>query len=397
MQRYAIGKVTIHLLLSAQMESIFSEPISFLFILILTAGIALVIQLYYFFFTFLRLAIKKNQKPEIEEWPLVSVIICARNEEENLLKNLPLVLNQHYPKFEVVVVNDCSYDGTTDVLKAFASQYPHLVVTEIKEVEGREHFKKFAQTMGIKKAKHEILIFTDADCAPSSENWLMYMVSAYRKNTEIVLGYGPYSKHSGLLNSIIRFDAFFIGVQYLSMAIKNNAYMGVGRNLSYKRSLFFNNKGFASHMHLMGGDDDLFVNENATATNVAVCIHKDAQTYSEPKKTWKSWFWQKKRHHLTARYYKSRHQTALALYPFSFYLFTISTIAALVFQYQMLIFLSAFGLRALVQMIILHLCSKKLNEKNLGMVSPLLELVHRMLVYPVYLTSTIFMRKRLWK
>jgi len=368
-----------------------------LFILFLVATITLIIQLGYFFFTYSKLAFFKPSPPELLDWPSVSVVICARNEEENLKNHLPLLLNQHYPDFEVVVVNDCSYDGSADLLKSLELQYPQLSVTEIKDVDGREHFKKFAQTMGIKKAKHEYLVFTDADCRPNSENWLMYMISSYKKDTEIVLGYSPFEKNTGLINWIIRFDAFFIAIQYLSMAIKKNAYMGVGRNLSYKKSMFFANKGFASHMHLMGGDDDLFVNENATKTNISICIHPEAHTISTPKKTWKDWFWQKKRHHLTARYYKAKHQSALAIYPFSFYLFYLSIILAIVFQYEVLIFVSAFGIRALFQMLTLHLCGLKLNEKTLGMVSPLLELIHRLFVYPVYLTSTIFMRKRLWK
>lgn len=385
------------LLLCALNKRMLPTEITPFYILFLVVAVTLVIQLGYFFLTYSRLAFFKPRPPELHDWPSVSVVICARNEEENLRNNLPLILNQHYPDFEVVVVNDCSYDGSADLLKALAQEFPKLSVTEIKEVDGREHFKKFAQTMGIKRAKNEYLVFTDADCSPTSENWLMYMVSSYKKDTEIVLGYSPFEKQNSLVNWIIRFDAFFIAIQYLSMAIKKNAYMGVGRNLSYKRSMFFANKGFASHMHLMGGDDDLFVNENATKTNVAICIHREAHTLSKTKKTWKEWFWQKKRHHLTARYYKAKHQSALALYPFSFYLFYLSIILSIVFQYEVLIFVCAFGIRALFQMLTLHLCGLKLNEKTLGMVSPLLELIHRLFVYPVYLTSTIFMRKRLWK
>jgi glycosyltransferase involved in cell wall biosynthesis len=311
---------------------------------------------------------------------------------------MPAVLVQDYKSsFEVVLVNDNSTDDTKYLIDEFKKAFKninHVLLTqEAKMIAG----KKFPLSMGIKSAKYEIVLLTDADCVPATEHWIKKMQAAYTDNIEIVLGYGAYRKKPGFLNKLIRFETFHTALQYLTYALSGNPYMGVGRNLSYKRSMFFANKGFASHMHLMGGDDDLFVNENATKTNVAICIHREAHTLSKPKKTWKEWFWQKKRHHLTARYYKAKHQSALALYPFSFYLFYLSIILSIVFQYEVLIFVCAFGIRALFQMLTLHLCGLKLNEKTLGMVSPLLELIHRLFVYPVYLTSTIFMRKRLWK
>lgn len=362
---------------------------------LLVFGIGLIIQLYYFLFVFLKLPLaRKNQ--ETENLPPLSVVVCARNEEENLSVFLPQILEQDYPQFEVVVVNDCSFDKSIDVLKSLAHRYDNLKVADIREVEGREHGKKFALTIGIKAASHETLVLTDADCYPAGRNWLRQMAEGFTPGKEIVLGYGKYEKSGCLLNTIIRYDAFFIAVQYLSYAIKGMPYMGVGRNLSYRKSLFFNVKGFASHIHVESGDDDLFVNQVANGSNTGIAIGKEVATISKPKTTWKSWFLQKKRHHSTAKYYRSAHKSMLALYPLSWYVFMFSGILGLFHEKNLLIISGGILLRTISQMVILHAAAKRLDEKGLGLGSPVLELIHRIFVYPVYILSTLFVRRRKW-
>ena len=169
----------------------------------------------------------------------VSVIICAKNEDDNLTEFLPKVLMQNYPEFEVIVVNDCSFDNTENVIDEFAKIFPNLKKITIKEDEYYKHGKKFAIMVGIKGSKYENLVFTDADCYPADENWLSEMSKGFTESKEIVLGYGSYRKESGFLNKLIRFDSFMIALNYLSAALKGKAYMGVGRNLAYKKSLFY--------------------------------------------------------------------------------------------------------------------------------------------------------------
>lgn len=363
--------------------------------ILLVFGLSLLTQLGYYLLTFLQLALYKL-KPHPVSYPPVSVIICAKNEEENLTAFLPLVLQQEYPVYEVIVVNDCSRDDSEKVLESLMLKYDHLRVTTIKEVENREHGKKFALTMGIKAAKYNTLLMTDADCFPTSHDWITHFVNGYGDGKEIVLGYGKYAKQAGILNTFIRFDAFFIAVQYLSMALKGNAYMGVGRNLSYTKELFFRTKGFASHMHILSGDDDLFINEVATPANVSVVVDQGAFTVSVPKMTWKSWFLQKKRHHSTANCYKSTHKTALVIYPLSWYIFYAVVVTGLVLKIQVLILISGVLLRAFLQIGILHATARKLSETDLGWKAPFLELIQRMIINPLYFVSTFFVRTRRW-
>lgn len=358
-------------------------------------SLAFFIQIIYYLVLFIRLPLfRATHSPT--SLPPVSVVICARNEEDNLKKFLPLVLEQDYPVYEVVLVNDCSLDRSIDVLKELASRYKNLKVADIKEVEGREHGKKFAMTIGIKAAKYEHLLFTDADCYPVSKNWMRLIIEGYKPEKEIILGYGKYARYPGFVNMMIRFDTFFIAVQYLSMAIAGKAYMGVGRNMAYLKSLFFQHKGFASHMHINSGDDDLFVNQAATPTNTEIIVSKEAFTISEPKKTWREWFLQKKRHHSTAHHYKINHKLILAFYPFSWYIFHFSLIIGLAINYNLPILIFSFILRGIIQIIILQSCARKLDESGMGWNAPFLEFIYRFFVLPVYFFSTLFVRQRKW-
>lgn len=363
-------------------------------VLLVIFFIALIIQIGIWLFTYLRLALWKLPQEEVHV--PVSVVICARNEEDNLKEFLPLVLNQNYPNYEVIVVNDCSWDNSYNVLKEYALQNPRLKVADIKEVEGREHGKKFALTIGIKAAHYETLLLTDADCRPSGPDWISTMMRGYQPGKEIVLGYGKYEKTGGLLNQFIRYDAFFIAVRYMALALNGKPYMGVGRNLSYQKHLFFGVKGFASHINLISGDDDLFINEVSNSSNTAVIAHPDAVTISVPKKTWWTWFLQKKRHHSTAKFYKTGHKTNLLTYDISLFVLYISIIAGLFANYQVLILISGWFLRAFIQIGILHAIARKLDEPDLGWKAPLLEIFHRLIIIPVYLISTLFVRQRKW-
>jgi len=266
----------------------------------------------------------------------VSVIICARNEAGNLRRLLPAVLEQKHGDFEVIVVNDSSEDESDMVLSDFKAKYPHLKISTINKDPRFHHNKKLAQLIGIKAAANDLLLLTDADCRPESDRWLALMTAPMTAGKDIVLGYGGYMKSRGLLNLYIRYDAFFIAMQYTGMAKRGVPYMGVGRNLAYRKELFMKNNGFSSHYHLASGDDDLFVNANATAGNTAVVIDRDAHTRSLPARSLREYIKQKRRHFTTAPYYRAGDRFRLFIEPLSRLLFysTAATLLALQWQWQ---------------------------------------------------------------
>ena len=297
------------------------------------------IQLYYYLRYFMLLAFYRKKEHEANRENAVSIIICARDEADEIARNLPGILVQQYKStHEVVVVNDNSNDDTKYLLEGLYRDFKQLHIVELKQEAMHIPGKKFPLSMGIKSAKHEILLLTDADCIPSSEHWLKIMQDAFLPGVEIVLGYGAFKKRKGLLNWLVRFDAFHTAIQYFSFALAGKPYMGVGRNLAYKKALFFKQKGFAAHHHIPGGDDDLFINACATSKNTAVVIDKDAFTLSSPPSSWTEWMSQKSRHNATGRYYKAKHKWLLGWYLFTHFVFyPLLVLSFLTFEWRIVL------------------------------------------------------------
>ncbi|MBX2931288.1 MAG: glycosyltransferase [Chitinophagaceae bacterium] len=323
------------------------------------------IQIFYYLFFFTKLAFYKKKTKAVSMQHPVSIVVCAKDEAHNLANHLPGILVQDYKTtHEVVVVNDNSSDDTKYLLDEFKKSFKNLNHIELSQEAKLIEGKKFPLSIGIKSAKHEILLLTDADCVPSSENWLYTMQNAYDEGIEVVLGYGAYRKRKGILNKLIRFETFHTALQYFSYALAGLPYMGVGRNLSYKKEVFLRNKGFSSINTIPSGDDDLFINKVATKQNTAVVIDPEAFTLSNPKKTWSEWMNQKYRHYTTARFYKPIHKFLLGLYSFSlFCIYPLLAVSSIFYCWWLA--LAVFGVRFLLQAIILFKAMKKLNEKDL--------------------------------
>lgn len=356
---------------------------------------AFMVQLWFYLGIFSRLAFYK-EKELPPNTPPASIIICARNEDHNIVEFLPLIFEQDYPEFEVVVVNDCSWDNTSDILKEFAKKHSNLKVVTIKEDDTYSHGKKVALMMGIKGATYEHLLLTDADCMPNSKDWLKNMMRHFVSETEIVLGYGGYEKQKSFINKMIRFDTFMIALQFLSFSLAKRTYMGTGRNLAYKKSLFFKMKGFASHYFIESGDDDLFVNEAATKQNSKIEVSIGSHTVSRVKKTFWEWFRQKRRHITTFSFYNATTKFRLLLLSLSQYLFFGTFIACLIVQFYPILVLSIFASRLLIQIVIFNKSMRLLAEKNLLLFSPIIELI-LMVVYPMISISNTFIKKNKWK
>ncbi len=372
--------------------SVMKDIAELLFIVLLVMAF---IQLCVYWLEYRRLAFYRRKESAITKLP-VSIIICARNEKENLQKHLPSILEQDYPDFEVIVVNDCSWDETDLVLMDIAKKYAKLKIVTIKEQEKYTHGKKFAITLGIKAASHENLLFTDADCYAANIQWLFLMQRNFSNQHEFVLGYGPYEKEKTLLNKLIRFDTFFIAIQYLSASLSGAAYMGVGRNLGYKKSVFFRNKGFAKHNHILSGDDDLFVNENANATNTTIEIDKDSFTYSIPPSTFSKWIGQKKRHLTTAKYYKGRHKASLIIKNATLFVYYLLLIPLFILQYDWRILVSLHILMLLVKFPIVYRIANRFKEIDLAWLFPVLEFIHTLL-QPLFYLANLLTKQKTWK
>lgn len=347
----------------------------FLWLFILSMSVFLA----YYLIIFSRLTWYKSKAKRVNPDP-VSVIMASRDDADMLREHLPLILNQKGVTYEVIVVDDCSVDDTIDVLRGYAEKYSNFRHSKLVENGEFEGGKKYAVTIGIKAAQYSNLVFIDADCYPSSDQWLRRMAESlmYKK---VILGYGPYKKEKSFLNKIIRFDTYKIALQYLSYAISGIPYMGVGRNMAYHSYLYFDAKGFTSHLNVVSGDDDLFVNEVSTSKNTGIEIDPEAYVYSISKRTYAKWEFQKRRHLTTAPKYKMKHQILLILFPISQYLMNISFIALLLLRFEWGLVLGLYGIKLVVQGIIQFFVMRKLKVLDLFLWSFILEFA-LMIFYP---------------
>jgi glycosyltransferase involved in cell wall biosynthesis len=327
--------------------------------------------IYYFIFSSVLFTSTKDKKKK-DEIP-VSVIVCAKNEAENLKNFLPSILNQKYKDFEVVLINDASSDETLDVMKSFEKNHNNIKIINVENIEAFWGNKKYALTLGIKAASNNTLLFTDADCKPVSTKWIYEMAQNFNTDKTIVLGYGKYKKEKSLVNLFVRFETLLTAIQYFSYAKMGSPYMAVGRNLAYNRTEFFNVKGFINHMHIKSGDDDLFIQDAANKENTAISISKYSFTESLAPKSFIEWFRQKRRHISTANHYKFQHKFFLGLFFVSkvfFYLLAILLLFFYPWQYILPIFLTYY----LVQFIVIGFSSKKLSEPTITYLLPFLEI-----------------------
>jgi glycosyltransferase involved in cell wall biosynthesis len=366
----------------------------FLGIVMIAFVCIIIFQLLYLFIFQLRLLFHKGKEVVKSDLPSVSVIICARNEEDNLFKNLPLILDQDYPNFEVIVVNDQSQDGSMHIIKAYKEDYPFIKYIELEKNKHRKFGKKLPLTVGINGASNELIVVTDAVCVPNSNKWLQHIAKNYREDKEIVLGFSPYVKTEGFLNKVIRFDTSIIAITYMSFAKTALAYMGVGRNMGYSKAKFLSVEGFKKHYHIASGDDDLFIKDAANRKNVAVELNPESFVFTTPEKTWTKWINQKQRHFTTSPEYKLINKLFLGILPFSMLILYI-TFFILLFNTEWVYFVWAvFSIRLLFYWSINGWLLKKMQMNDLICWFPLFEIIHNIIIPFIFYSNSRTQRKK---
>lgn len=367
--------------------------------LLVLFGLTIVVQLYYYLVRFARVvrykAAAKVEVPAAGE--ALSVVICARNEQANLERLLPALMGQQYPAFEVIVVNDRSSDGTKDFLDEAKLKYPALRTIHIEHTPPHVTSKKYALTMGIKHAKNNTLILTDADCLPATDRWLAGMAGPFKQDKkQFNLGFSQYEKQAGLLNSFIRYETLHTGLMYLGAALAGRPYMGVGRNLAYRKSFFLEKKGFIKHRMVNGGDDDLFVNQHADSENTAVTIGEDTLVYSVPKKSWREWYRQKLRHMVAGKFYRKSTKTRLGIYTAAHLLFWITFIALLSLWIEPYWVIAGFLIRTIFLYYLMVKGSKRLGAQFSGWAIFLLDFMSVFYYFFIGLAA-FFTKETTWK
>ena len=360
--------------------------------LFLYAFITIVLINCAYFLLFLSFALsKKKDSATIENLPPISVLVYIKNNVENLESNLNAILEPDYPDFEIILINDSSTDDSFIIIEEFQKSHPNFPIY-LTNVHGNEMFwgsKKYALTLGIKRAKNNYLLFTDGHCKPLTNQWIREMSTGFLNNKQLVLGYSNYTKEKGLFNLFLRFDTLMNAIHYLSFAKAKMTYMGVGRNLAYTSKVYYENRGFISHVKIPAGDDDLFVNEVARTNNTSLIYNPKAHVEATPLKNWEAWHNMRKNRAWTFRFYKTKHKVVLGIYFLSTVLFWFGAIAAF-FLLNWQIASALVAIRLIIQYISIGISAKKLQEKSLIAYIPWLEL---MLVFLQLNTLSHYIKK----
>jgi glycosyltransferase involved in cell wall biosynthesis len=347
------------------------------------------VQISFFLFIYTRylnmdVSPAKLDNLNLDKLPPVSVVICAKNEAENIKKYLPVVMDQVYPKYEVIVVDDGSTDGTQEILAEYEDRYENLLSFRIEVHEVRHGGKKQAIMHGISLAKHEWIVVTDADCCPGSNRWLIQMARPLGESADIVLGVSPYFSGGNWLKLFFRAESLFVALQYLNFALSGLPYMGVGRNMAYKKKVF-EKHDLEKHWDLLSGDDDLFINEMADSNHIEICANMDAYTYSEGPESVGQWFRQKIRHYSTGYRYNLLQKIWLGYYWLSSLLLYVLIPVSFAFfagnltngAYLIAILLITAGIR----WVVLVRSLRKLGEHNISFSVPIFDLAYILSVW----------------
>ncbi len=353
------------------------------------------IQFIYWGLIFQRFAWYTKPRPSPKKAPLaVSVILCARNEATNLQNNLELILTQDYPIFEVIVVNDDSSDETAAILAHFNQKYKHLKVIGVTQK--KQMGKKAALSRGIKAAQYDWVLLTDADCRPQSPYWIGQMQLGAADQTEIILGYGPYIAEPTAVNCWVQYETIYVAIQYFSLALWQMPYMGVGRNLMYKKILFEQQNGFASHAHLMSGDDDLFIHQAATSQNTQIEIDKNSFMYSAAPSSWGKLYQQKNRHYSSSSHYQWYFKLILGLLSLSHSIFYLGYFFFIIYNIWNPIFLAILIARIFLVYFVFAKAAKKLYQLK---ILPYLWFMDMLLpfYYMIFALATLGIQNKKWK
>jgi cellulose synthase/poly-beta-1,6-N-acetylglucosamine synthase-like glycosyltransferase len=361
--------------------------------------LAISIQLFYWLVVFAPFTFrdKNNNSTVTAQQQPVSIIICAKNEAENLNKYLPFILSQRYTAFEVIVVDDNSTDNTKDVIEAFMSTSPQIKYVFLPAEEKVLPGKRSALLKGINAAANEWIVLTDADCRPKSNGWLRYITKPLFEGKELVIGYSPYKSSFSLLNAIIRYETFYTALQYFSFASIGMPYMAVGRNMAYTKSFFKKSKNFYKTENTVSGDDDLLVNELATKNNYGLVWNYHSQILSVPKKTYTEWFQQKIRHYEAGNQYKNKHKVILGALYISSLLSTISALILYTANFKIEVLFIMLTVKVLLQAIVAFKLLSRWKESGLLLWVLVFDFLFPMILFTLGTASIFYKQKIAWK
>lgn len=336
-------------------------------------------------------AIKSYYSEPHQLKPKITVVVCTHNEKDNLKQLIPILLDQLYPEYEVVIVLDRCTDGSKDLISSFENA--RLSFIEINEISSSFHPKKFGISEAIQRANGEWILLTDADCRPT-KNWIAEMAKGMNPSIDVVIGLSPYLKNSGALNKLIQYETFQTAFQFVSAAAQGKPYMALGRNFAYRKSRFNENNGFGQHANLTGGDDDLLIQALLKKANYKLILSEKSRVDSIPKTKWSAYFRQKTRHFSVGKFYPLWVKRMEA-YRWTFHL--LFWILSFISIYLNFVFgLSIFILTLVIKGLSINIVAKRIGKRFNPIWIPFVDLLY-VVVLPLISLRSLLSKNITWK
>lgn len=348
-----------------------------------------VIQILYHLFVFGSLNLNKKQTHKPHATP-VSLIVYIENNQEQLKNFLPALKNQIHPTFEIILVNNASYDESLEILKEFTQTTPN---TRIVNVENNESFwgnKRYALTLGIKVAKYDHLLFCEPEAVPDSAMWINNMTSKFTNSKSIVLGHQRILPiKNSFWNKLTRFNNASWAAYNFSFASLGKPLYGNNQNLAYKKEEFYKVNGFINQMNQYRGEDYYFTNTIASSKNTDTSLAKTSFTASQTKPGFDSWIKELKTQ--SNLFSKLKFTTKIKVYLYSItkvpYFILMTVLLSYLYNWE--IVLALFLARSLIVLLYSHKFLKHFQEKDLSLWFPVLEFIH------TFTTSILFIKNSL--
>lgn len=342
-------------------------------LLYILAGLFIVLLIYYLGI-FAGSIFSKPHETNAKRIP-VSVIVYAKNNSDELRSLLPVLLNQNYHQFELVLVNNASTDDTLHLIKEYALMYPNIRIVDVVNNETFWGNKKYAVTLAIKASKYEYLVCIDADKKIHSNNWLVQLTSHFTLNKTIILGSFFYSKQKGFFNKYQRFFHTMQQIQSVAWTKISQPYSLNLQQIAFKKEDFYTVNGFISHMQKPLFMNEYLVNDASTSKNTTICEHPDAMIETEAlnKTDFKTF---KNQQIQLLSNFKGSAAFKIKLFNLFQFLFFVIVIASFITIEYWYVTLAIVLLRYLIIWILFAKASKKFRYNDLAFYFPLFDLFY---------------------
>ncbi|MBR6904753.1 MAG: glycosyltransferase [Bacteroidales bacterium] len=333
-------------------------------------GVITLIQLVYYYVIYGRFAFhRKKSALGFRDIP-VSVVIVVRDDAALAVQNLPLLLEQQYSSYEIVIVNDRSRDEhSLQAIREYKDRFPNIKLVDLSTAVSTSRGKKMAISMGVKCATYDHILLTSPDCKPASRLWLSKMAQNFQFQQRIVLGYNTFEKKKGIYSHFLHFDNLISAVQYFAHALMHSTYRGDLNNVAFVRPLFYKQNGFIAYNHLLYGEEDIFIHRASTPNNVAVEFDPDAVTLQQHSPSYGYWRLHKVSLFFTRKFNSLKNRILLSGYELTNLLFYgILALAIVISMHQPLALYIAIGiavLRIASLYVVMGIAAKKLHETQI--------------------------------